>query len=864
VTCTAAFAQQPRIAAISPSQGLIAGGTIVTIAGANFTGATVTLDRVAITPIARSDSEIRLQMPPHVNGYSIVSIRASANSAYAKFLYVPPPLASLPAGYITTVAGVGLFGNLYGPATEALIHANFGFVFDGTGKTYIADAGANRVYVVQRDGTIEPFAGDGDGSFNSDRRDGGQAIDATISYPHNVALDGAGNVYIPDARYFIRRVRADGIIETIAGTGKKGFSGDGGPAIAAKIGFPSWIAADRDDIFFIDDDVRIRRIHLADLTISTLAGDGTSGFGGDGGPATQARWSIPGTDDGGLTLDSAGNVYLLDTDNGRIRRIDRKSGIIETVLVAHDERGPIVPLTAMTVDRDGSFYCSGGGSIVKASADGTVVAQWGNRNGPHGFSEDGTPAVSARFAQINYLAVDPSGNIAFSDSSVADARRISVTTGVLETIAGSSPRCFAENGPAIAAAFNPEGDIDITSAGDLLIADGWNSRIRRLDQAGNLTTIGGNGTLDGPIDGVPATSTGISPLALHSDATGIDVTLFGKVARIDSAGVVHVVTRFIGGPGGICQYSGDGGPAISAGLCQPWDTARDRDGNLFVADTNNNRIRRIDARTGIITTVAGNGGPFNGFEGYGNGKECGDGGPAIDACLNTPYGLVFDRDGNLFASDSHSAIRKIDPQGRISTIATFNATKLRSDTAGSLFGVGSGKVVRLDRSGMETILAGGAVRGFAGDGGPARSASLGNFDGQGLGVAIDRDGNLYFFDGGNWRVRAVRYGAVLAPVNASIQATASGAMIRATVFHANGRPAPSVRVDFTTPASGASCTLSSSFAVTDADGMAIVSCTSNCIAGTYSVTARPLTASSSASVSFTNPPGPCRRRSVHR
>ncbi len=207
----------------------------------------------------------------------------------------------------------------------------------------------------------------------------------------------------------------------------------------------------------------------------------------------------------------------------------------------------------MTVDRDGFLYFSGGRYIAKATPDGTVVAEWGHRNGPSGFSSDGTPAASALFAQINYLAVDAGGNIAFADSSVGDARRINVTSGLLETIAGSKPRCLAENGPATATVLNIEGDIDLTPQGELLIADSFNSRIRRLDPDGNLRTIGGNGMLDGPADGVPATSTGILPLALHADANGIDVTPFGKLARIDAAGVVHTVTRFLGGPGGICQ-----------------------------------------------------------------------------------------------------------------------------------------------------------------------------------------------------------------------------------------------------------------------------------------------------------------------
>src|SRR6185369_1719390 len=117
--------------------------------------------------------------------------------------------------------------------------------------------------------------------------------------------------------------------------------------------------------------------------------------------------------------------------------------------------------------------------------------------------------------------------------------------------------------------------------------------------------------------------------------------------------------------------------------------------------------------------VAGNGAPPNGLERYGQGKECGDGGPALEACLNTPYGVVFDGDGNLFVSDNWSAIRKIDPNGIISTPVKFPATKLRTDAAGSLFGAGSDQVARFDRQGTLTVLAGGNGFGFSGDGGPA-------------------------------------------------------------------------------------------------------------------------------------------------
>ncbi|HEV2721664.1 MAG TPA: IPT/TIG domain-containing protein, partial [Thermoanaerobaculia bacterium] len=729
-----AFAQQPRIDAVSPPQGPIAGGTVVTVSGAGFAGASVLLDRTAVAPLSQSDAEIRLLMPAHDNGYVVIAVSHAGATAYREFLYVPPRLDEVPPGGITTIAGVGRYDHAFGRATEAMIKAN-GFAFDGAGNAYIADPNGNRVYLVHGDGTIERFAGNGDPDSPSDG-EGQAALDVSMSFPHNIALDGAGNVYIPHANYRIRKVGPDGMVHDIAGTGRKGLAADGAQARGSAIGYPGWLAADREDLFVLEDAARIRRIHFADGTISTFMAEGNV--------------SLPGTDDGGLALDTAGNVYVLDAGNGRIRKIDRKSGAIETVLAVADARGNPVKLSAFTVDRDGNLYYTPGGYIAKVSPNGVPLAEYGHRNGPTGFSEDGTPAASALFAQINYLAVDPDGNLNFADTSVGRMRRI--VAGKIETVAGMRPAIYAENGPAAAAILNTANgsDVDIAPSGELLIADSYNARIRRLDVHGNVTTTAGNGMLDGPADGAPALSTGVVPQAIHADSAGIDVSPFGKLARLDNAGIFHEVTRFHAPS--ICQYNGDGGLAINANLCQPWDMARDRGRNLFVADTNNNRIRRIDAVTGTITTVAGNGAPPNGFENYGNGKECGDGGPALDACFNTPYGLVFDGDGNLFVSDNWSIIRRIDTAGIITTYAKFPATKLRADAAGSIFGAGLDQVARFDRRGKLTILAGGNGFGFSGDGGSARAAKLYGF-GQSQGVAIDRDGNLFFVDAGNQRVR---------------------------------------------------------------------------------------------------------------
>src|SRR5437016_3055490 len=161
MTCAAAFGQQPRIDSVAPSQGPIAGGTVVSLKGANFTGVTVKLDRNVLAPLSQSDSEIRLQMPQRDNGYAIVSLTNATGSAYGRFLYLPPRLDEIPPGYITTVAGIGQYGGEYGPATSASIRGPWGLAFDQAGRLYLTDAPNNRVLRIRSDGILEPFAGNG-------------------------------------------------------------------------------------------------------------------------------------------------------------------------------------------------------------------------------------------------------------------------------------------------------------------------------------------------------------------------------------------------------------------------------------------------------------------------------------------------------------------------------------------------------------------------------------------------------------------------------------------------------------------------------------------------------------------------------
>jgi hypothetical protein len=208
-------------------------------------------------------------------------------------------------------------------------------------------------------------------------------------------------------------------------------------------------------------------------------------------------------------------------------------------------------------------------------------------------------------------------------------RRINLQTGLLETAVGMAPHIIGETGPALATVLNVPGtDLLFLPAGELLTAEGSNYFARKMDRAGNVSVLAGNGSLtSAPFrEGAPATEVSMGPQALALAPNG-DMLLIalGGVVRIDSAGNVHALT-----PLGVSGFSGDGGPSTNAWLLQPWDLTRDAAGNIFVADSNNNRVRRIDAATGIITTVAGSG-PSNGIEGFGRGSYCGDGGSATEA-----------------------------------------------------------------------------------------------------------------------------------------------------------------------------------------------------------------------------------------
>lgn len=368
------------------------------------------------------------------------------------------------------------------------------------GQTVTITQNATQVQAV---GIITTVAGNGESSFYGGVSGDGEAAINTGLSPKSITIDGNGNLYIAEGSR-IRKVDTAGIITTVAGNGKNGFSGDGGPATSAQLNDPKSVIIDSIGNLYIADfsNNRIRKVDTAGI-ITTVAGNGVKGFSGDGGAATNAQLSsFVGV---AITLDSSGNLYITDNGNHRIRKVDA-AGIISTVA----------------------------------------------GNGESGFSGDGGVAANAQFDLLSGIAVDSGGNLYIADIGYDRIRKID-TAGIISTVAGNGIEDYGgDGGPATNAQLKGPRGIAVDSKGNLYIVDSGNNRIRKIDTTGIIFTVAGNGVTNPVQESVSPATGGREP-----------------------------------------SFSGDGGPAISAQLDNPIDVAVDSNGNLYIADTGNNRIRKV-------------------------------------------------------------------------------------------------------------------------------------------------------------------------------------------------------------------------------------------------------------------------------
>lgn len=644
-------------------------------------------------------------------------------------------------GVLTRVVGnsrAGYSGD-GGQATAAQLNNPRGIAFDAVGDLYIADVDNHRIRKVSPDGVINTVAGTGSAGFSGD---GGQAIAARLSSPTGVALDAAGSIYIADSRnQRIRKISMNGAINTVAGTGVAGYSGDGGPAIGARLNIPNGVAADPAGNLYVVDtsNNRIRMVSVNGV-ITTLAGNGSGIYSGDGGAGIAAGISPI-----QAALDAAGNLYITDSGNLRVRKIST-NGTITTVAGGGSTSGlgdgglatsaRLDYPYGVGVDAAGNVYVGTGNRLRRISLDGTINTLAGNGLGS--YSGDGGPATAAQLNTPSSVAVDPSGNVYVADYNNNRVRKVSAN-GVISTFAGTGVGGYSgDGGPAAAAQIGAQWGVAADSAGNLYIADFSNLRVRKVSPDGMIRTVAGNGHYGSSGDGGLATSAELGgPSGVAVDGGGnlyIADYYQNRVRKVSPDGVIRTVAGN-GTPG----FSGDGGTATAAQLQQPIGLAVDAAGDLYIADTGNCRVRKVSA-SGAINTVAGDG----------TNSYSGDGGPAAAAWISAfAFGVAVDGSGNLYIADAgNNRIRKVT-------------------------------------NGIITTVAGDGSPAYTGEGSPAGASRVSSPDG----VAVDAAGNVYIADTGNNAVRVLRSAAQLTITTPSpLPQGAAGAAYSQTLNASGGVP----------------------------------------------------------------------------
>ena len=697
------------------------------------------------------------------------------------FVLLTVLLVSYPAlsqDVVTTAIGGGPNGI---PAIDANLYNPYGVAVDISGNVYIASYNQHRVFKVNiSTGVISVVAGSGATGYAGDGVTGG-ASNASLNHPFAVAVDTTGNVYIADqSNCVIRKVDTANTITTIAGTaGSCGYSGDGGKGTSAQLYYPDGLGLDSNGNLFIGDqnNCDVRRLILATDTISTYAGNHTCGYSGDGGAATSAELSSV----GGVAADSSGNLFIADYGNCVIREVIKATQKISTVAGNHTcgytgDGGPATSAqmnqvfgiavngTAITIS---DYYNQ---RIRQFTVGGNINTVAGNGTACSGTCGAGGPATSAELYYPVGVASTSAGTISISDNNNYVVESFTVG-GNINVIAGNYQPNFETlitGAPATGVVLNYPYEIADDSSGNVYIADSHDYMVREnVKSSGLVNFFAGNGTYGYSGDGGPATSAELtSTYGVAKDSLGnvyIADTNNCLIRKVNTAGVISTFAGLVvGGTSPRCGYTGDGGAATGAELNQPYNVAVDSKNNVYIADYSNFVVRKVTAATGIISTIAG----IGGVSGY-----SGDGGPATSALFNTPIGLAVDPAGNVFIDDYNNCrVREINAATGIVTTVAGNGTcgytgdglainvgvaypqGLAVDANDNLFiGDYTNRVRWVNPNGILTTIGGNGIGAYAGDGGSALSAEFY----EPTGVALDSAGDVLVADYNNFRVRSI-------------------------------------------------------------------------------------------------------------
>jgi YVTN family beta-propeller protein len=663
-----------------------------------------------------------------------------------------------PTGNVTTVAGNDSFDYTYngnngdgGLATNASLGSVSGIFVDAQNNIYFSEYYTNTIRKINSAGILSTVAGGGAGCGNSSPiGDGCAATSAILSDPQQIFVDSNHNIFFADlGNNRVREVvAATSLIKTVAGGGSNctgsNAVGDGCQATSATLLSPAGVTLDSHGNIFISDsgNDRIREVTISTGIISTFAGNGNSGFSGDGAAATSAQIANP----EGLSFDSNGNLFFADAGNLRVREVVASTGFIQTLAGGGFGCSPngdfygngcaasnaifFDPLDVFVDSSNNLFVVDEGQFTVReimptggvlSSADTIQIAVG---NGTYDFSGDGLPATNAQIGLPFGIAVDSSSNYYIADLDNDRVREVDALTGIISTVAGGSVNSvcggstdsYGDNCPATQALVYPL-QVFVDASGNIFISDDGTNSIREVSKStGKITIVVGGGSGCGnnsPVgDNCPALDAILStPWGLFVDSSGnIFFSDYGN-SRIREFNASTGQVQTIAGTG-VAGYNGDNIPAVQAQISSPTGLYADPQGNIYFSDTSNYRVREIVASTGNIITVAGTGTP-----GYN-----GDNILATTAEIGIPYGIFVDHSGNIFFGDQIN--------NRVREVVASN--------------------------GLIQTVAGNGTIGFSGDGSAAISAELAYPES----VATDKDGNLYIADTYNNRIREV-FSAVL-------------------------------------------------------------------------------------------------------